>query len=147
MNSCNTNQKKNKSIKHRIAASVLLLLLSAALMILSAKAPAFAEWYSEYIYPLAVNSIGRISGMLPFSVSETGIYILLAVFFVTMIRMVIRTAKKDRTPDPAFSSWISCVLAAGVLAFLYTACCGITITGDPFLRRKGSLHIGTAQMN
>lgn len=138
MNSCNTNQKKDKRVKYRLAASVLLLLLSAALMILSAKVPAFAEWYSEYIYPLAVNSIGRISGMLPFSVSETGIYILLAAFFVTMIRMIIRIAKKDCTPDPAFSSWISCVLlAAGVLAFLYTACCGINYHRRSFSEEEG----------
>ena len=59
-----------------MAAAVLFLLLSAALMVFSAKVPAFAEWYSEYIYPLAVNSIGRISGLVPFSVSEIGIYIL-----------------------------------------------------------------------
>lgn len=60
-----------------MAAAVILLLLSAVLMILSARAPAFAEWYSECIYPLAVNSIGRVCGLIPFSVSEIGIYILL----------------------------------------------------------------------
>ena len=103
MNSCNTNQKKDKRVKYRLAASVLLLLLSAALMTLSAKVPAFAEWYSEYIYAVAVNSIERISGMQPFSVSETGIYILLAAFCETMIRMNIMIAKKECTPEPAFS--------------------------------------------
>ena len=60
-----------------MAAAVILLLLSAVLMILSANVPAFAEWYSESIYPLAVNNIGRICGLVPFSVSEIGIYILL----------------------------------------------------------------------
>ena len=118
-----------------MAAAVLFLLLSAALMVFSAKVPAFAEWYSEYIYPLAVNSIGRISGLVPFSVSEIGIYILLTAFIVTLVRMVIKIAgskagrsktgrrKTTDAPSGLFASWISGVLlAAGILAFLYTAC-------------------------
>ena len=150
MNSCNIKQKKYKNVKYRITAAVLLLLLSAALMVFSAKVPAFAEWYSECIYPLAVNSIGRISGLVPFSVSEIGIYILLAVFIVTLVRMVIKIAgskagrsktgrrKTTDAPSGLFASWISGVLlAAGVLAFLYTACCGINYHRRSFSEEEG----------
>ena len=125
----------------RCIAALILLLLSAALMILSTKAPAFAEWYSEYIYPLAVNSIGRICGLAPLSVSEIGIYILLAVFFITLVRMIIRAAggrKKGKEPAALFVSWLSGVLlAAGILAFLYTACCGINYHRRSFSQEEG----------
>ena len=129
----------------RCIAAVILLLLSAALMILSANVPAFAEWYSESIYPLAVNCIGRICGLVPFSVSEVGIYILLTAFFVTLVRMVIKIAgykerRRESADSPAriFVSWISGVLlAAGILAFLYTACCGINYHRSSFSEEEG----------
>ena len=125
-----------------MAAAVILLLLSAVLMILSARAPAFAEWYSECIYPLAVNNIGRICGLVPFSVAEIGIYILLIAFFVTLVRMIIKAAggrkKGKASPARFFVSWISGVLlAAGILAFLYTACCGINYHRRSFSGEEG----------
>lgn len=124
-----------------MAAAVILLLLSAVLMILSARAPAFAEWYSECIYPLAVNSIGRVCGLVPFSVAEIGIYILLTAFFVTLVRVILRAAggrKKGKAPAALLVSWLSGVLlAAGILAFLYTACCGINYHRRSFSEEKG----------
>lgn len=149
-----------KSTEYRMAAAAILFLMSAALLVLAAKSSAFAEWYSEYIYPLAVNSIGRISGLFPFSVSEIGIYILLAVFIVTMVRMVIKTVGsgtgRENTADRAvtdgrdaqkkpckssvciFISWLSGILlAAGILLFLYTACCGINYHRKSFSGEEG----------
>lgn len=140
-NGDSTVYKKEKHVRCRLLAAVILLLMSAALMILSARVPDFAEWYSEYIYPLAVNTIGRVSGMVPFSVSEIGIYILLATFFATLMRMIIKAAggrKKGKASPVLFASWISGVLlAAGILAFLYTACCGINYHRRSFSGEEG----------
>lgn len=137
MNSRDKKQKKHKSTIYRIAASVILFLLSAALMVLSANAPAFAEWYSENIYPLAVNSIGRLSGLIPFSVSEMGIYILLTLFVFTLVRMIIKIAT-GRSSAGLFASWLSGVLlAAGILVLLYTACCGINYHRRSFSGEEG----------
>ena len=52
-----------QSIKIRLAAAANLLILSAILMIAAARIPKFAEWYSENIYPLFVNSLGRLWGL------------------------------------------------------------------------------------
>ncbi len=52
-----------RRLKCRLAAAGLLLAISAALMALAAKQPGFAEWYSENIYPLFVNSLGRLWGL------------------------------------------------------------------------------------
>ena len=140
-NGDSTVYKKEKHVRCRLLAAVILLLMSAALMILSARVPDFAEWYSEYIYPLAVNTIGRVSGMVPFPVSEIGIYILLATFFATLMRMIIKAAggrKKGKASPVLFASWISGVLlAAGILAFLYTACCGINYHRRSFSGEEG----------
>ena len=140
-NGDSTVYKKEKHVRCRLLAAVILLLMSAALMILSARVPDFAEWYSEYIYPLAVNTIGRVSGMVPFSVSEIGIYILLETFFATLMRMIIKAAggrKKGKAPAALLASWISGVLlAAGILAFLYTACCGINYHRRSFSGEEG----------
>ena len=51
-----------RRLKCRLAAAVLLLAISAALMALAAKQPGFAEWYSENVYSLFVNSLGRLWG-------------------------------------------------------------------------------------
>ena len=138
MNTQDKQQRKHKRPWRRITAAVILLLVSAVLMILSARVPDFAEWYSEHIYPLAVNSIGRVSGTVPFSVSEIGIYILLILFVATLIRMIARMASGKGSKAGLFVSWISGVLlAAGILAFLYTVCCGINYHRRSFSEEEG----------
>lgn len=162
------NRRTSGSIKGRLAAAVLLLIISAALMILAAQHPDFAEWYSENLYPMLVTSIGRLWGILPFSASELGFYLLIAAFLLSlavMVKNVVKSVKKDRAarslqeageentgrapaegPDRAagrsaaqfISSWLSGVLlAAGILAFLYTACCGINYHRRSFSEAEG----------
>ena len=53
-------------IRIRLSAAAILLLGSALLMILADRTANFAEWYSEHIYPIAVESIGRVCGMILF---------------------------------------------------------------------------------
>lgn len=133
------SQEKGKRTKYhvkgKLAASALLLIISAVLMILAAQHPDFAEWYSENIYPLIVTSIGRLWGMLPFSASELGLYILIAAFLLSLGVMVKNVIKSKRE---AWGSWLSGVLlAVGILAFLYTACCGINYHRRPFSEEEG----------
>ena len=94
------SQEKGKRTKYhvkgKLAASALLLIISAVLMILAAQHPDFAEWYSENIYPLIVTSIGRLWGMLPFSASELGLYILIAAFLLSLGVMVKNVIKSKR---------------------------------------------------
>ena len=124
--------RQNGKVRNRLAAAVILLALSVGLMVISARQPGFAQWYSVYIYPLAVTTLGRISGWLPLSVSEIGIYILLLAFLATLVRMILA---RSRT---AAARWLSGVLlAVGILAFLYTACCGINYHRCSFSAEEG----------
>ena len=120
-----------RRLKCRLAAAVLLLAISAALMALAAKQPGFAEWYSENVYSLFVNSLGRLWGLFPFSVSEMALYILAAVFLLSLAAAV-RKGIHGAVP------WLSCILlAAGILAFLYTICCGINYHRKSFSEEEG----------
>lgn len=128
-------KRRKYHVKGKLAASALLLIISAVLMILAAQHPDFAEWYSENIYPLIVTSIGRLWGILPFSASELGLYILIAAFLLSLGVMVKNAIKSKRE---AWGSWLSGVLlAVGILAFLYTACCGINYHRRPFSEEEG----------
>ena len=123
-------------IRIRLSATAILLLGSALLMILAARSANFAEWYSEHIYPIAVESIGRVCGMIPFSVSEIGIYILILALLITLIRMIVKSVHSHTLR--ALPGWLSGVLlAVGILAFLYTACCGINYHRKSFSEEEG----------
>lgn len=123
-------------IRIRLSAAAILLLGSALLMILAARTANFAEWYSEHIYPIAVESIGRVCGMIPFSVSEIGIYILILALLITLIRMIVKSVHSHTLQ--ALPGWLSGVLlAVGILAFLYTACCGINYHRKSFSEEEG----------
>ena len=51
--------RKDRHFRQRIICVVILLVLSAFFMILSALIPDFAEWYSEHVYPVWVSTLGR----------------------------------------------------------------------------------------
>ena len=141
------------SLRARLAAAVLLLILSASLMILAANRPQFAEWYSENIYPVFVNTAGRLWGFFPFSLSELLLYILTAAFLISlagMLRSVVRNADRRtageedggsrelRAGTGSAASWLSCLLlAAGILAVVYTLCCGINYHRRSFSAEEG----------
>ena len=143
-----------RRLRCRLTAAVLFLIISASMMALAAGKPQFAEWYSENIYPAFVDSIGRLWGIFPFSVSELVLYILIAAFVLSLAVMVTKSVKsmkekkkfRRQSTDtavssgaaPAAASWLSCVLlAAGILAFLYTICCGINYHRRSFSEEEG----------
>ncbi len=64
------------------AASVLLLALANYI-------PGFAQWYTVHLYDMAVNTMGRIFGLMPFSAVEILLYaavVSLAVCIAAVIR-------------------------------------------------------------
>ncbi len=94
---------------------------------------AFGEWYATTVYPWIVGIYGRICGIFPFSVVELLLYlsiIWLILFTMSHIRAaVIRT----ESVTGAAGAWFSAAcLILGLLAFLYTACCGVNYYRRPF---------------
>ena len=98
--------------------------LAAAVLLLAAarKVPGFAVWYTEHIYPYCVMTVGRLCGIVPFSVAEAGLYIL-------VIWIVSYTAVYWRNPMRIVSRVI---LLLGILLFSYAVNCGINYYSRPF---------------
>ena len=131
------SEKTERNSKRRITVSALLLVLSAGLMVLSVQAPDFAEWYSRNIYPVLVSAIGRLTGLLPFSLAEICLYLLLAALILSLICLCIGIARKGEAGRRLFA-WFSCaVLAVSILAFLYTAGCGVNYHRKTFSSEEG----------
>lgn len=126
--------------------AVILLVLSGILMICGARLPNFAEWYSENFYPLFVATAGRLWGAFPFSVSEMALYILVLAFFLSLAVRVVRIVRagQDRKAEAGRQavSWISGILlTAGILALLYTLCCGINYHRRSFSEEEGIVTV------
>ena len=79
--------KKNKRYgsQYLVAAGISLLLLTAVFQLSARTLPGFGTWYAHHIYSWIVKSVGRLTGLLPFSVVEMGLYGLLCLLFLTQM--------------------------------------------------------------
>ncbi len=71
----------------------------------------FAEWYSINIYPFITGTMGRLSGIIPFSVAEAAVCILPLI----IIADIIHCRKRLRAVI------MHMLLIVSVLFFLYSA--------------------------
>ena len=86
---------------------------------------------------LLVGSIGRITGLFPFSVAEMGLYILLVWLAGRTVWLAAGSWRKKR----GFADWRlfggKVLLLAGVLFFLYAVCCGVNYGRTSFAESSG----------
>ena len=105
-----------------MAAAVLL---KAAARVL----PDFSQWYSSNVYPLLIGSIGRLSGIVSFSIVEILLY-----FLITIVTgMFICSLWKKRFYDLL----VNVFLIASVLFFLYCSNCGVNYYRVSFAESEG----------
>lgn len=118
-----------KSVRDRklAAATAVLLIISFLLQILARKVSGFGEWYAQWVYPVIVGIFGRISGVFPFALIETGFYFL-AAFGVLY---AVRHFREKR------GIFVRILFLASVLFFLFTVNCGINYYRKPFSSYSG----------
>lgn len=150
-----TNQdisKKHKD-KRKAITGCALLAAGIVLTILARSVEGLAQWYSTHVYPVWVNMLGRLTGMFPFSVAEILLYLFLLALMLSAGRLIVRLAslgcgRRKKSPDgqekkvqagkQLVYGWISgLLLAAGILYFLYVACCGINYYRTSFSESSG----------
>ena len=126
--------KKNKRYgsQYLVAAGISLLLLTAVFQLSARTLPGFGTWYAHHIYPWIVGSVGRLTGLLPFSVVEMGLYGLLCLLFLDVVRLFAALIRPETAKALTVIGrrWL---LIVGTLLFLYTVNCGINYYASSFL--------------
>lgn len=143
------NRKKAESkntIEKRMLAGCVLLAASLVLTLMAAKIPGMAEWYATHIYPLSVSTLGRFSGLFPWSLSELCLYAGIILLLGTLVH-AIAAAARSKAGGAVMLRWASGLfLTASVLLFLYVANCGINYRRVSFSEKSGIQTSGyTAQ--
>ncbi|MGN1456387.1 MAG: DUF3810 domain-containing protein [Acutalibacteraceae bacterium] len=119
--------QKLKSILHIKRLWFLILLpLSLILTEIAKNSPSFAEFYAVNIYRYISVFFNNISGIMPFSLAEIMVILLVlaAVFYIAyLIVMLIKKKGQRLKVIGNFTLNVICVVC--VTAFLFTANCGI----------------------
>lgn len=118
---------------------VSISLLAAAFLLLAAAeiSPGFTQWYGDYIYPVLVNTVGRIYGVIPYSGAELWIYIGIIMLLFLLIRFIIRRCKKEVSVKKAIlTAVINGCMAAAILFLIFTIACGINYKRTSFAKRN-----------
>lgn len=97
---------KKKTVKKRKTWIIPLVLLSIAIIlnIIGRCSHAFCDWYVESIFPIWVESYGRLTGLFPFSVGEWLLYtavLLVGVLLIWSVEEGIRFLYKKRKKGTA----------------------------------------------
>ena len=118
--------QKRREIRLLLASGVLFA-LSLLFQLLARLVPGFGEWYAVTVYPVIVGTLGRISGIFPFSVVESAVYFLIAAavwYTVTHIRRIKMVLVR------------ALFLLTGIF-FLFTFNCGVNYYRKPFSSYSG----------
>ena len=91
--------------KYRFLAALIFFLISAALLLISTLIPGTAEWYSSRVYHPAAAAISGVTGRVPFSLAEFGLYLLILAFLFSVI-YTIRNIIKSGSPGRRLLSWL-----------------------------------------
>lgn len=100
----------------------ILFVAAFVLQLLARKIGGFGQWYAVTFYPLLTGTLGRLTGLFPFSVVELGLYGLVVFCIIYGIRNI-------RKPGKLLSGTI---FLTGALFFSYTVNCGINYYRKPF---------------
>lgn len=130
-------RQKIRNGKFSLFLGISLLVLAFAGLLAAAWISGFAQWYVGNIYPGLVSTIGWFMGLFPFSVVEMGLYLILIGFVAFAAYTVIQVIRKKEGVRRFFPFFFRVILVVGVLAFLYTAGCGINYRRTSFSEESG----------
>ena len=123
--------KKIKIAFAMIGADLLLLVLAR-------RYEAMAEWYGNRIYPIWLQTLGRVCGWFPGSVVEWLLYALILTAAIWFGRFLIQIHRKMPGAKQFFLKGMQRVLLfSAVLFTLYTVTCGINYYKTSFTETYG----------
>ncbi len=111
-----------KQVFFLLCSGGIFLGLGVGLLTAARQMAGFAAWYADRVYPAFVGSVGRFFGLFPVSVSEFGLYALLAGLLLAVLKLW-------RRPGLLVSGVFFTV---SFLLFSYAVCCGVNYYRRPF---------------
>ena len=127
-----------KNRKSVIIVSSSILLVCLGLTLLANLWAGFAQWYSMNVYPVFVGSIGRVSSIVPFSISEILIYCtIIYLIVITVVLVVGLFSKKVKNASALATFFMKVMMVATVILLLFTLFAGINYHRRPFSYHSG----------
>ena len=130
-------RNEKQSSMRRVVTGIILFASAFCLLYATANVEGMAQWYTTHIYPRIVGSVGRVFGWVPFSVSEIGLYFLVLLFAVCLVRLVIQLLRKKWGRKEAVRLLSRIFLTASILFLLYALNCGINYYRQSFSESIG----------
>lgn len=122
-----------KLFSFRRAWLLLLLPLSLILYELASTFPAFAEWYARYPYRVLSWAINRITGLLPFSLAEILLWLLIPGILAWLVIGIVRLCRIPQNRRRRLAGFLlTPFCAVSLLLFWFVAACGINYSRYSF---------------
>ena len=139
-------KKRFFSILITCFAALLPALAGTALYLIASGNKSFADWYCAKLYPLLVGTVGRIFGWLPFSVNEFGIYLIVILGVIWLVRDITRLVRRSAARG-FFLRWLRVlILCGGSMWLVFMLGCGINYNRSTFAEEYAmDLSGGTAE--
>lgn len=123
---------KMKQSKIWLFASCGLFIASFLLLYVARNVTGFAQWYAVTVYPVLVSVIGRICGLLPVSVVEIVLYIVVLLITIRLAALIRGITKREKSVSDVSRFCTGIFWFSGILFLVYTLNCGINYQRDSF---------------
>ena len=114
-----------------------LLLAANAILFAAKKISGFAEWYAENIYTVWVNTTGRLFGIIPFSMSEMILYLLIGYLLIALGVFTISVIKRKKKIRECYRGALLVVRIASILFLLFALNCGVNYRRITYAEKLG----------
>ncbi len=131
-------KRNGRGIKAAFIVTAALILLSVGASLLARHVDGFAEWYASSVYPIIVNTVGRLFGLFPFAAGEWLLYIAVAAALFLIVFAIVKIVRNPSERKLYILRTVSGALCtASVIMTLFTLNCGVNYFRDPFSEKSG----------
>lgn len=125
----------NTGWRWKLVFTAVCLAAAVILQLCARKIAGFSVFYAGYVYPLWVNTVGRLMSLFPVSVSEILLYAGIVVLMLGIVKIV--WFRKGHRAACIGSGLLSLLAAASFLFVIYTLNCGINYYNESFSKCEG----------
>ena len=130
--------RSGKGWKKLNIATVILFAVTLLLQLLARNVSGFAQLYSVTVYRFLMETVGRVVSLVPFSIVELLLYLLILSVLAGLLLLIWKVVKKQWRPFQALGRGTQVLLfTVAVLLYFYTVGCGINYHRTAFSVEAG----------